>query len=144
MKYIDLDSLPSYTKQELALHQLDRAIRLLLDEDDTISAITLGGAAEEILGALVKLHGGVGAHQVFVDECLEAGRAIHKEKWKSGEFSNMLTYYKNELKHYHQGSDITVTEECAHPILDRAIENLQFLSLPESDQVRRYRDYRWS
>jgi hypothetical protein len=42
MKNIGLDSLPSYTKQELALHQLDRAIRLLLDEDDTISAITLG------------------------------------------------------------------------------------------------------
>jgi hypothetical protein len=58
MKYIDLDSLPWYTKQQLAEHQLDRAIRLLLDEKDAISAVTLAGAAEEILGKLVELQGG--------------------------------------------------------------------------------------
>lgn len=144
MKYIDLDSLPSYTKQELALHQLDRAIQLLLDEGDAISAITLGGASEEILGEMVKLHGGVSAHQALIDECVATGRVIHKEEWKPGEFHEMFAYYRNELKHYRQGSDITVTAECAHPVLDRAIENLRFLSLLESEQVRKYLDHRWS
>ncbi len=36
MKYLDLDALPSYTKHQLASHQLDRAIELLLDEKDVI------------------------------------------------------------------------------------------------------------
>lgn len=144
MKYIDLDSLPTYTKQELALHQLGRAIQLLLDEDDAICAITLGGAAEEILGDMVKLQGGVSAHQALIDECVTAGHSVHNEEWKSSEFHEMFAYYRNELKHYRQGSDITVTAECAHPVLDRAIENLHFLRIPESAQVRRYLDHRWS
>ena len=144
MKYISLDSLPSYTKQELALHQLDRAIQLLLDEKDAISAITLGGASEEILGEMVKLRGGVSAHQALIDDCVASGRAIHNEEWKPTEFHEMFAYYRNELKHYRQGSDIFVTAECAHPVLDRAIENLRFLNLAESAQVRKYLADRWS
>jgi hypothetical protein len=68
MRTFDLDSVPSFTKQELAMHQLDRAIRLLFEEGDCISAITL--AAEEILGEMVKRQGGVSAHQELIDECL--------------------------------------------------------------------------
>jgi hypothetical protein len=70
MRTFDLDSVPSFTKQELAMHQLDRAIRLLFEEGDCISAITLAGAAEEILGDMVKRQGGVSAHQELIDECL--------------------------------------------------------------------------
>ena len=57
MKYIDLDALPWYTKQQVAEHQLDRAIKLLLDEQDAISSVTLAGAAEEILGTLAEMGG---------------------------------------------------------------------------------------
>lgn len=144
MKYIDLDSLPNFTKQELALHQLDHAIRLLLDDNDAICAITLGGAAEDILGEMVKLQGGVSAHQALIDECVATGRLVHNEEWRAREFHEMFAYYRNELKHYRQGSDITVTAECAHPVLDRAIENLRTLGAPESEHVRRYLDHRWS
>lgn len=144
MNYIDLDSLPSFTKQELAMHQLDRAIQLLLDENDAISSITLGGAAEEILGEMVKRQGGVSAHQALINECVESGRVFHGEDWKPSEFHEMFAYYRNELKHYRQGSDITVTAACAHPVLDRAIENLRFLGLAESAQVQRYIDDQWS
>ena len=138
MKYIDLDSLPSYTKKELALHQLDRAIQLLLDDNDAISAITLGGASEEILGEMVKLRGGVSAHQALIDECVAREPSIHSEDGKSRALHEIFAYYRNELKHYRSGSDITVTAECAHPVLDRAIENLRFLGFTESKHVRQY------
>lgn len=137
MKHIDLDSLPSFTKQELAKHQLDRAIRLLLDDGDVVCAITLAGAAEEILGKLVEVGGKKHSLQEFIDECLTAGRRLG-ENWKSKDFSNIANYFRNELKHYVEGSDITVSAECAYQIINRAAENLWRLTGQESEQVRRY------
>lgn len=134
---LDLDSLPTYTKHELAEHQLDRAIRLLLDENDPICAITLAGAAEEILGRLVELEGGTHSHQDFIDKCLAIGRQLGG-KWKTKDFTEIANFYRNELKHYVDGSDITVSPECAHEIIDRAIENLWCLTGRESEQVCRY------
>jgi hypothetical protein len=138
VKYLDLDALPSYTKQQLASHQLDRAIKLLLDENDAISAITLAGAAEEILGEMVKHQGGVSAHQELIDECVAVGRARLDEKFKPSEFHEIFAFYRNELKHLRDESDITVTAACAYPVIERAIQNLRYLSFPDSEQIKRY------
>ena len=144
MKTIDLGSLPSYTKLELAVHQLDRAIVLLLDEGDCISAITLAGAAEEILGNMVRLQGGTSAHQELIDDCMSLSKRTPGEPVKSSEFHEIFAYLRNELKHYRQGSDITVSAECAYPELDRAADNLRRLNVPESSAVQRYTSKRWS
>ena len=142
MKRIDLDSLPSYTKTQLAEHQLDRAIRLLLDDHDPISAITLAGAAEEILGRLLELQGQKHSLQEFVESCIAMGRLTHGEEWKPKTFFEISNYFRNELKHYVQGSDITVTDEAAFDIIDRAAENLWRLEGRETTQVRRYMAHR--
>jgi hypothetical protein len=42
------------SSEEVALRQLEQAISLFLDERDFVSALTLAGAAEEILGNLLK------------------------------------------------------------------------------------------
>ena len=42
------------SKLDIALAQVERAIFLALDESDFISAVTLAGAAEEILGSLLR------------------------------------------------------------------------------------------
>ncbi|WP_227818042.1 hypothetical protein [Nitrogeniibacter aestuarii] len=137
MIIIDVDSLPFYTKQELAEHQLDRAIRLLLDENDAISAITLAGAAEEILGKLVQRAGGTHALADFINECRAAGRLLG-ENWEPKEFSQMANYYRNELKHYVEGEELTISPDCAHDIIDRAAENLWRLSGKQTEQIRRF------
>jgi hypothetical protein len=144
MRTIDLDLLPSYTKLELAIHQLDRAIALLLDEGDCISAITLAGAAEEILGHVVTLQGGTSAHQELVDECMKLSRRVPGEPVKPSVFHEMFAGFRNELKHYREGSDITVNDECAYPVLDRATENLRRLNVAPSSAVQRYMNKRWS
>lgn len=143
MKYIDLDTLPWYSKQQIAEHQLDRAIRLLLDEQDAISALTLAGAAEEILGAQVKLAGDKHSVGSFVDECLQVGQRLG-ENWKYNEFADMLNFTRNALKHYADGEDVCVTSEYACHLIDRAIENLRKLSLELTQQMRRYCDWRHS
>jgi len=135
MNYIDLDSFPTYTKQELAEHQLDRAIRLLLDENDPICAITLAGAAEEIFGKLIESQGGKHSLQEFIDECLAMGSSHNNAEWKPKDFREIVNFFRNELKHYVEGSDITVSPECAHDIIDRAAENLWRLTGRYSEQV---------
>lgn len=44
----------SYAKKEIALHQIETALRLFFEEGDLFSVITLAGAAEEILGQLLR------------------------------------------------------------------------------------------
>ena len=144
MKSIDLDSIPTYTKLELATHQLDRSIRLLLDEDDCISAITLAGAAEEILGNILKQKGATSAHQELIDECLDLMRTIPGEESKPSDFHEIFAYHRNELKHLRQGSDITINAECAYPVVDRAIENIRRLGVKLSPLALRYIDFRHS
>jgi hypothetical protein len=46
------------TQLQAAMHQLDRAALLFVDCSDYLSAITLAGAADEILGQYVRDRGG--------------------------------------------------------------------------------------
>lgn len=144
MKYIDLDALPWYTRQQVAEHQLDRAIRLLLDEQDAISSLTLAGAAEEIFGALVQERGDRHALGTFIDECLRIGRLAHGENWREGEFAEMRNFTRNALKHHGDGTDVCVTDHDAREMIDRALENLEKLQVAPSQQVNRYIAYRFS
>jgi hypothetical protein len=144
MNTLNLDDLPWYTKRDIAVHQLDRAIRLVLDEKDAICAVTLAGAAEEILGKLVSLEGKKHSLQGFIDECLALGRLQRGEEWKPKDFADIANYFRNELKHYSQGSDIAVTDEAACDLIDRAAENLWLLEGYETEQVRRYLSWRHS
>jgi hypothetical protein len=137
IEYIDLDSLPNFTKQEVAEHQLDRAICLLLDENDPICAITLAGAAEEILGKIIELDGGTHSLKEFINECIEIGKRSG-EKWQPKEFAEKANFFRNELKHYVKGEGITVSPECAYEIIDRASENLFKITGDYSRHVQRY------
>ena len=93
---------------------------------------------------MVKLQGGVSAHQELIDECMSLSRRRPEVEAKPSDYHEIFAYYRNELKHYREGSDITVTEECAHPIIDRATENLRRLNVQESPAVLRYRNLRWA
>lgn len=144
MKYIDLDALPWYSKKKVAEHQLDRAIRLLLDDHDAISAVTLAGAAEEILGKLVEASGEKSSIGSFIDDCLLIGRVAHGEEWKPKVFAEMANHTRNSLKHLVDGSDVCVIEEAACEMIDRAVQNLWKLDGIESEHVRRYEVWRQS
>ena len=100
------------SKIDAAVDQLDWAIRLLLDHKAYISAITLAGAAEEILGRAV----GVGA----------AYGTLKKELSK--EVSRDLNKARNWLKHWDERTDIeTVCLELdkeAIQYIARALSNL--------------------
>jgi len=138
MESITIKSVQTYTKQEIAELQLDRAICIFLDEQDFISAITLAGAAEEILGELLELQGKTSALTDIVNECVNLGNAIGHE-WKTGTFKHMMNFFRNEMKHHDKGLDsMPIPAEAVYEIINRAAENLWRLTGSQSEQVQRF------
>jgi len=140
MKSIAVGSVKKYTKQEIAEIQLERAIRIFLDEQDLISAITLAGAAEEILGELLERQGKTTALTDIVNECVTLGKTIGTD-WKVGTFRQMMNFFRNEMKHHRKGEgldNIPIPAEAVHEIIKRAAENLWRLTGTQSDQVQRF------
>lgn len=142
MKVIDFDSIPSYSKLELAVHQLDRAIKLFIDEHDYISAITLSGAAEEISGKLLEGKTGTNEFKELIEECLELSSRTPGGAIEAKEFREIFTHHRNELKHIGSGADISISAACAHQFVDRAMQNLRRLGVADSPEIQRYTDCR--
>ena len=66
---------------DIAEIQLTRAIKLFFKDQDYISSLTLAGAAEEILGALVRKSGKKHA----LDEAIEVSIRIEKNLTQLGQ-----------------------------------------------------------
>ncbi len=135
---LDLDAMLTLTKLGVAEHQLERALRLFLDEKDYVCAITLAGASEEILGKLLEKAGKEHALGSFVKACVATGKVVYNENWSHKDFADMANAFRNDLKHYTDGNSITIPREAAVEILDRAIENFFALTGRETQNMRRF------
>ena len=136
----NFDGVQTFPILELATHQLERALRLFLDEGDYVCAITLAGAGEEILGKLLEQSGRQHALDSWTDDCVTIGREIHGEHWKPEAFKSMANAFRNCLKHHNEsdGEVITVPKEAAMELLDRAIENYWRLTSDLTPLMLRY------
>ena len=130
------------SKLEVAEHQLNAAIRLYLDHDDFVSAITLAGTAEEILGKLLEKQGRKHSVSEFAETCVAVGRNLFDEEWTTKHFVEMQTFFRNGLKHLTDGEPITVPRAAAEEIIGRAVDNLWSLEGRETPEARRYMESR--
>jgi hypothetical protein len=130
------------SKIEVAEHQLNAAIRLYLDEDDFVSAITLAGAAEEILGKLLEKQGRQHSLAEFADACVKVGEDVFCEQWTTKHFVETQTFFRNGLKHLNDGEPLTVPSSAAEEIIGGAVDNLWALEGRETREVRRYMESR--
>ena len=127
-----------YTKQEIAERQLDRAVILLLDEKDVVSAITLAGAAEEILSRILAKQNKTSALTDIVDEYKSLGKYTD-QKLEERDFIRTMNFFRNEMKHHDIGLDeIPIPAEAAYEIINRAAENVWRLTGKYSQQVQRF------
>ena len=123
------------TKQEVAIHQLDRAIDLFTQEQDIICATTLAGASEEIFGKLLEEIGGQSWLKEHIDLCLDLlGHAGHPEI-KEKDIANERNQLRNNLKHLCDGEDVLVINFEAKEMIDRAINNMLKLGIPPSKKI---------
>jgi len=120
----------TYDKRFIALTQLESSLRLFRECDDYFSVLTLAGAAEEILGKLLRSSG---RHQNALDDLTSGAVLIHKHLFgeDSGEkeFANRANRARNASKHLDAGGP-TITLDIrdeAKDMLNRAIDNYWLL-----------------
>jgi hypothetical protein len=104
-------------------------LRLFREGDDYFSALTLAGAAEEILGGSLRLRG----RQNALDDLTSGAVLIHKhlfgEEAGAKEFVDRANRARNASKHLEAGGP-TITLDIrdeAMSILNRAIDNYWLL-----------------
>jgi hypothetical protein len=127
-------------KREIAQTQLKEAIVLFLDKK-FLCAITLAGAAEEVLARLLNAAG----EQSVVEESVEAiqrlreatGLAMMENRPKK-EIFNAWNAARNTIKHHNEKAEDTVTINLfdeAYWMIKRALGNASKLGVPISNEV---------
>lgn len=120
---------------------------LFLDDKDYVSALTLAGAAEEILGKLLNRDGkehwldsiSKGALRAlgFIEKETQSAEAAKIKK----EIANFANQHKNRIKHYNQDGAITLLiDVAAAEMIDRAISNYFDLTQRETGAMGRFKE----
>jgi len=128
-----IDKSKRVSKERLALIQLSDAVDLL-NRGNYISAITLAGAAEEILGRLCKIKKAPNA--------LEIEFFLNSKTLKDDSYRMKRNLIRNELKHIGEKESFSIAEleKSAYLHISAAIINYKLLKnkLPNSLVIREY------
>ena len=101
-------------------------------------AITLAGAAEEVLAGLLKAIGKIDVLSEISQASVDMGKIVG-QTWTLGTFKSDFNFVKNELKHHDRGNEkIPIFEEASTEIISRAIENFRRLSGNYSHQMHTF------
>jgi hypothetical protein len=96
----------------------------------SLPAITLAGAAEEILGKLVKDGGGVNALEEEVKDRWDLFQTVFDRPGDPSEFADLMNNPRNELKHRMSGGPLELN-------LEEEAVNLITVQLPTSKSCGR-------
>lgn len=115
-----------HSKTDIALRQLETALRLFDEGHDYYSVVTLAGAADEILGRLLESRGGVSALVSLTKAAAAIHVKVHGPPGDEKAFVDRANLARNALKHLNAGGAdrvfLDIREEAAD-MLDRAISN---------------------
>lgn len=129
----------TYSRIDLAIDQLDVALELFLRKRSYAAALTLAGAAEEILGRALSLQG----KWTILDQW-------HRNKVFVGDdhqalslsaYAFKINLDRNSLKHLHSLDESTVAsdlQESAMWMLYRACANFEWLGFPATKRMRSF------
>ena len=94
-----MDNYVVFNKIDIARQQIERAIDLYLSEQDYISAITLSGAADEILGKIIENQGLSSAYSGISNLMGVIHEEMNREPYSPKEFNDLANGARNHLKH---------------------------------------------
>ena len=141
----------TYPKLDVACQQLETALRLFFHSEEYFSVITLAGAAEEILGAHLKIIGKTTSLESLVQGAVGISKALTGNPSKPKSILIIANHAKNSSKHMDGDDDTTFNanpKKDATDILGRAIDNYYELmshsDIPETLLVQRFNHYRVS
>lgn len=130
------------SKIDIAKWQLDRAIRLFLDQKDFVSSITLAGASEEILGSILRTSSDLSSYDQLQRGFYRIVEMFQGRKPCPRTFNDLANGIRNGLKHYQDGKDIEFDpEQEAMDIIQRSISNLFKITGEETVNMTRFKLY---
>lgn len=116
------------SKVDIATSQLNTAIQLYIEKTDIISAVTLAGAAEEILGKLITTQGKTSAFEETLNRLCEMHKSAFEEKPDRKIYADLRNGTRNEFKHLCSGKSLEINlDREASQLINRAINNYQKL-----------------
>ena len=130
---------------EIAKRQLNRSIKLFLNEKDFVSSITLAGAAEELLGKILEKDGKTNALKKAIESNLsingidENSLEAKKRNVEKG-IANLLNEYKNRMKHYSEEDSYFSVDYFAVDIINRAMENYYHVIYEEKSEMLQFKE----
>jgi hypothetical protein len=119
-------------------------LSLFFEAKDFVSALTLAGAAEEILGKLLEQQGQTHALGHIIDGSLKLNDVepgSPEEPRARRATANLANQFKNRLKHYSEEDATTFSVDFyAAEIIDRAITNYFAYTGQETKKMKRFKE----
>lgn len=128
----------THNRIDLAVEQLDVALSLFLEKNSYVSALTLAGAAEEILGKALSHHGKQTVLQYKYEAIEPVHKLLHRKPLLWAEYIADENRARNAAKHMASPSEdliIIDLEDAALWMLVRACHNFERLDLPRTARM---------
>lgn len=133
----------SITYREIVNQQLEDALFLYFEKSDYISAITLAGASEEILGRMARHIAGKNALREYVDLYLDLNEIFKRSDLAEKDIIDLSNHARNKMKHLDDpkvAGLILDDKEAAEEILNRAIDNFRVVFQELSPMMKCFKD----
>ena len=134
-------SVHAYYREDLALAQLETALRLLFEGTDFASVITLAGAADEVFGKLLVAAGRTNALGELKSAVVAIHFKLYGELLEPSVVAQRANRAKNSLKHWDEGQDQLVKldlQQEARDMLHRAMDNYWALKQSLTPAMERF------
>lgn len=131
----------AYYRDDLALAQLEAALRIFFEGNNFASVITLAGAADEIFGKLLASSGRTNSLENLTKAVAEIHQKMYGEPIKQSEIADRANRARNSLKHWDAGQPLIVKVDLAQEASDmlfRAIDNYWALKEILSPAMERF------
>jgi hypothetical protein len=119
-------NLKTYSKQDIAIEYLNLALVEYVKGTNMFAALNLAGAAEEILGKIVRLNGAKSAHDEVVTWISSWYQVAKKAMPKQKDINSFILKAKNGAKHLDGEHDLNIEldlEKEVKETIRKAIEN---------------------
>jgi hypothetical protein len=120
----------AYYRSDLALSQLETALRLYFEGKDYASVVTLAGAADEVFGKLLTAAGKESSLETLKKAACAIHERLYGEPTPPKQIADWANRARNNLKHWDEGDPMLVKfdlQQEAKDMLFRAIDNYWLL-----------------
>jgi hypothetical protein len=136
----------TYQRIDLAKEQLDVALELFLSQRSLVSALTLAGAAEEILGKELSRLSEECTLQHEYSMIAPVQELLHRRRYSWKDFIDEKNRVRNAAKHMGNASELSVyadLEDQALRMLVRACDNYRRLALNPTPRMEEFDAWFW-